>query len=227
MAAEEKSIGRKLLSFFITEETATPANTSSQTPPPIPKVEKTVEPAIIPQGIEKGVVDKKFIDHFVQLLENSNLKGPDYFEYMQALKGLTGLGLSEEKQFQAAWASFKVMGGITDVAVLTDTAKQYIGILDTDRQGFLKDVENAVSQKVGGLKNDLKKTEEENENIAKQIIDLQRKIDENKIKINKLTDDISEQSGKITINKSNYETTYHTFVEQIKGDIAKIVAYLK
>ncbi len=222
MAAEEKSIGRKLLSFFITEETAQPANVSTPTPAPTIVVE-----AIPPKNIDKGVMDKKFIDHFVQLLENSNLKGPDYFEFMQALKSLSGLGLSEEKQFQAAWASFKAMGGITDVQVLTNTANQYIGILDNDRQAFLKDVEAAVTQKVGGLKNELKKTEDENESIAKQIVELQRRIDENKNKINQLTDSIDEQSGKITINKSNYETTHLTFVEQIKGDIDKIVKYLK
>lgn len=224
MAAEEKSIGRKLLSFFITEETAHTANTSNSVPAPQMAKEEAV---VIPKSVENGVMDKKFIDHFVQLLENSNLKGPDYFEYMQALKGLSGLGLSEEKQFQAAWASFKAMGGVTDVGILTNTANQYIGILDADRQAFLKDVEAAISQKVGGLKSELKKTEEENENIAKQIVELQRKIEENQSKVKKLTGDIEEQSGKITINKSNYETTHRSFVEQIKGDVANIAAYLK
>ncbi len=52
-------------------------------------------------------------------------------------------------------------------------------------------------------------------------------MEENQSKVKKLTGDIEEQSGKITINKSNYETTHRSFVEQIKGDIAKIVAYLK
>jgi hypothetical protein len=173
-----------------------------------------------------GIVDKKFVDHFVQLLENSNLKGPDYFEFMQALKGLSGLGLSEEKQFQAAWASFKAMGGITDINVLTATANQYIALLDADKQGFLKDVDNAVTQKVGGLQNDLKNTQAENEAMAKQIIDLQQKINANNDKITKISSDIAEQSGKITSNKNNYEITYDSFVEQIKGDIAKITAYL-
>jgi peptidoglycan hydrolase CwlO-like protein len=145
---------------------------------------------------------------------------------MQALKGLSGLGLSEDKQYQAAWASFKAMGGITDMNVLTSTANQYIGILDSDRQNFLKDVEAAVTEKVGGLKGQLQQMQQDNEAMAKQITDLQNRINDNNSKIQKTTNDIAEQSMKITGNKNNYELTYSSFVEQIKGDIAKIQRYL-
>jgi archaellum component FlaC len=79
---------------------------------------------------------------------------------------------------------------------------------------------------VGGLKNALKSTQDENEAMAKQIIDLQNRINGNNEKITKITGDITEQSAKITTNKNNYEITYNSFVEQIKGDIAKIKQYL-
>ena len=225
---EEKSFGRKLMSFFIEENTTHTQTQTTSTPtqagsPPQVQVQQNVA---VQNASGTGVVDKKFVDHFVSLLENSNLKGPDYFEYMQALKSLSGLGLSEDKQYQAAWASFKAMGGITDVNVLSNTANQYIGFLDNDRQGFLKDVEAAIVQKVGGLKNDLKSTQDENEAMAKQIIDLQNRINANNEKITKTTGDITEQSAKITTNKNNYEITYNSFVEQIKGDIARIKQYL-
>lgn len=225
---EEKSFGRKLMSFFIEEDTTHTQTQTTTTPtkagsPPQVHVQQTVS---VQNASGTGVVDKKFVDHFVSLIENSNLKGPDYFEYMQALKSLSGLGLSEDKQYQAAWASFKAMGGITDVNVLSNTANQYIGVLDNDRQAFLKDVEAAITEKVGGLKNALKSTQDENEEMAKQIIDLQKRINGNSEKITKITGDISEQSAKITTNKNNYEITYNSFVEQIKGDIEKIKQYL-
>lgn len=225
---EEKSFGRKLLGFFIEEDTThiKTQTTSTPTQAGTPMRVQVQQPIAIQNTLGTGVVDKKFVDHFVSLLESSNLKGPDYFEYMQALKSLAGLGLSEDKQYQAAWASFKAMGGITDVTVLTNTANQYVGILDNDRQNFLKDVDVAISQKVGGLKNDLKASQDDNESIANQIIDLQNRINGNNEKITKITTDISEQSLKITSNKSNYEITYNLFMEQIKGDVAKISQYL-
>lgn len=228
MAEQESSFGRKLLSFFVEEETTHTQTQTNVTPSssggtPQVQVQQSVA---VQNSAGTGVVDKKFVDHFVQLIEKSNLKGPDYFEYMQALKGLAGLGLSEDKQYQAAWASFKAMGGITDQAVLTNTANQYIAILDADRQGFLKDVEAAVLEKVGGLKGQLQQSQQDNEAMAKQIIDLQNRINENNGKIQKTTNDIAEQSVKITGNKNNYELTYSSFVEQIKGDITKIQRYL-
>ena len=226
MAEEEKSFGRKLLGFFIKEDATNTQPTSTPTQASTPPRVQIQQAVAVQNASGTAVVDKKFGEHFVSLIENSNFKGPDYFEYMQALKSLAGLGLSEEKQYQAAWASFKAMGGITDVAVLTNTANQYVNILDSDRQNFLKDVEAAIADKVGGLKNSLKTTQDENETLAKQIIDLQNRINANNEKITKITTDISEQSAKITTNKSNYEITYSSFVEQIKGDIVKISQYL-
>ncbi len=228
MAEQESSFGRKLLSFFVEEDTTHTQTQTNVTPTPsggTPQVQ-VQQTVAVQNSAGTGVVDKKFVDHFVQLIEKSNLKGPDYFEYMQALKSLAGLGLSEDKQYQAAWASFKAMGGITDQTVLTTTANQYISILDTDRQSFLKDVEAAVTEKVGGLKGQLQQMQQDNEAMAKQIIDLQNRINENNSKIQKTTNDIAEQSMKITGNKNNYELTYSSFVEQIKGDISKIQRYL-
>jgi hypothetical protein len=228
MAEQESSFGRKLLSFFVEEDTTHTQTQTNVTPTPsggTPQVQ-VQQTVTVQNSAGTGVVDKKFVDHFVQLIEKSNLKGPDYFEYMQALKGLSGLGLSEDKQYQAAWASFKAMGGITDMNVLTSTANQYIGILDSDRQNFLKDVEAAVTEKVGGLKGQLQQMQQDNEAMAKQITDLQNRINDNNSKIQKTTNDIAEQSMKITGNKNNYELTYSSFVEQIKGDIAKIQRYL-
>ena len=228
MEEQEKSFGRKLMSFFIEEDTQHTATTTTTTQnTSTGQISVAVQQTVAVQNASKtGVVDKKFVEHFVELIEKSNIKGPDYFEYMQSLKNLQGLGLGEDKLYQAAWASFKAMGGITELAILTTTANQYIGILDTDRTAFLKDVERAIDERVGSLKADLQKTQEDNTTAAQQIIDLQNKINENNQKITKITNDIAEQSNKITSNRSNYELTYQSFVDQIKNDIAKIGQYL-
>ncbi len=229
MAEQEKSLGRKLLGFFIVDETEHTATTTTTTSNPATgqktvQVQQTVS---VQNAAGTGVIDKKFVDHFVEVIEKSNLKGPDYFEYMQSLKSMAGLGLSEDKLFQASWASFKAMGGITDVTILTSTASQYLQMLASDREAFLKDVESAIAQRVGGLQNEQTQLQADNEAIAKQILDLQNKINANNERLAKIGGEIAEQSSKITTNKNNYELTYNSFVEQIKGDITKIGQYLK
>jgi methyl-accepting chemotaxis protein len=226
MPESEKSLGKKLLGFFIKEEetkaaqpTPTPASPPAQvTPPP---VVSTINAA------GTAEVDRKFVEHFVELLEKANLPGPDYFEFKQALKSMDGLGLSEEKQYQASWASFRAMsGGVKDTTLLTSSAAQYVSVLDRDRGSFLKDVEKAISDRVGSLNQELNRLQEDNKNFAKQIVELQEKINANNDRLEKINGDIQEQSAKINDNRDSYDITYHSMVEQINSDVAKIKKYL-
>lgn len=231
MADSEPGIGKKILSFFIKDADETgpggpPPKPAIAGPAPEPSKPASV-PATVTNAAGTGQIDKKFVEHFVNLLEKANLPGPDYFEYKQALQSMEGLGLGEEKQFQAAWASFKAMGGAKDTAVLKTSADQYLGILGKDRDSFLKDVEKAIKERVGSLQDEHKKLEEANAAYAQQIIDLQKKIDDNKNRLGQISGEVSEQTAKINANKDSFELTYVSFVDQIQSDVAKINQYLQ
>ncbi|MEZ0607279.1 hypothetical protein ACAW74_02130 [Fibrella sp. WM1] len=234
MAETEKSFGDKLLGFFIKDapESGT-AGTSATTPPPAPAPAgmqpgtNTLPPMPAPAAPSTGTVDTKFVDHFAGVLSKANLQGPDYFEFREILRNLSNLGLTEEKQFQAAWASFKAMAGTGDPGTLANAANQYLAALSTDRDAFLKSVEAAVQERVGGLQTEQKKLQADNEAIAKQIAELQQRVNSNNDRLSKIGGEISEQSTKINQNRANFETTYASFTDQIKADISKIAAYLK
>ena len=239
MADSEPGIGKKILSFFIKESTE-PTQVSqmaSANSAPVPSVKseekpkaeqpKTTPAATVQNAAGTAEVDRKFVQHFVDLLEKGNLPGPDYFEYKQALRSMEGLGLEEEKQFQAAWASFKAMGGITDSSILKTSADQYITILGKDRESFFKDVERAVKERVGSLNDEVKKLEDNNNAYIQEIANLQKKIDENKNRLGQISGEIAEQSSKINANRDSFEITYQSFVEQINSDLIKINQYLK
>jgi hypothetical protein len=218
MAEPEKSLGKKLLGFFIKEE---------ETPSPIaapPAPNAPAAPVVVPNAAGTAEVDLKFVEHFAALLEKANL--PDYFEYKQALKSMDGLGLDEQKQFQASWASFKAMGGVSDPSLLTTSAGQYLTILEKDRAAFLKDVEKAIQERVGALQQEMKKLEEDNQTHARQILELQKKIDENRGRQEQISGEVEAQSAKINENRASFETTYQSFAEQINADISKIRQYL-
>ena len=225
MEDSEQGIGKKILNFFIKESTE-PTTQPQAAEKPIEPV-KPAPAATVPNAAGTANVDRKFVQHFVELLEKANLPGPDYFEYKQALQSMEGLGLQEEKQFQAAWASFKAMGGAKETNLLKSSADQYLAILDKDRASFLKDVEKAINDRVGSLQQEHKKLEENNAAFTQQIADLQKKIDENKNRLGQIAGDITEQSAKINVNKESFELTYKSFVEQINSDLSKINQYLK
>ncbi|GAB2538566.1 hypothetical protein [Spirosoma aerophilum] len=239
MAEPDKSIGRKILSFFVKEEepgtaTGTPPTTATVTPRPSATVPASSAPATgsspMPTNTATslgGTVDQKFAEHFANVLAQNNPPGPDYFEFRETLRSLGNLGLPEDKQFQAAWASFKALGGSSDAGLLTNTANGYIAALNKDREGFSKSVEAALAERVGGLQNEEKRLQTENNALAQQLVEIQKQIDANANRLTAITGEISEQSAKITQNRQNYETTFAHFADQIKHDIAKMAQYLK
>ncbi|MDO7876844.1 hypothetical protein Q5H93_19015 [Hymenobacter sp. ASUV-10] len=216
---ESDNLGHKILSFFIkdAEPGPSPAATTPTGAPAAP------QPAPLPPGS----IDAKFAEHFANVLAKSNLPGPDYFEFREALRGLAGLGLSEDKQFQAAWASFKAMGGAPDVTVLTNAANQYLNSLAADRDSFNKSVEAAINERVGGLEKELTQLQADNETLTRQLAEIQQRIVTNTERLKAIGGEIKDQSGKLTQNRQNYEATYGHFTQQIKDDVAKIGQYLK
>lgn len=235
MPEPDKSIGQKILSFFVKEgepgvATGTPpAPSAVATPRPAPAPEQSA-PVTTSPATPSEAVDAKFAEHLANVLAQSNPPGPDYFEFRETLRSLNNLGLSEEKQFQAAWASFKALAGPNgpaDVNTLTGTANGYIAALNKDRDGFGKSVEAALAERVGGLQNEQKRLNSENEALAKQLVEIQKQIDANKNRLTAIEGDINEQSAKITQNQQNYESTFAHFLNQIKDDIGKMTQYLK
>lgn len=227
MADSEPGIGKKILSFFIKDADETAPAVQAPKPAAASPALETSKPATVTNAAGTGQIDKKFTEHFVNLLEKANLPGPDYFEYKQALQSMEGLGLGEEKQFQAAWASFKAMGGAKDTTILKTSADQYLTILVKDRESFLKDVEKAIKERVGALQDEHQKLEQTNAAYAQQIIDLQKKIDDNKNRLGQIAGEVSEQTAKINTNKDSFEVTYVSFVDQLQSDLAKINQYLQ
>ncbi len=220
MAEPEKSLGKRLLGFFINEA-------ETRVTPVPPAITPATPPVKVPNSAGTADINRKFVEHFVDLLEKANLPGPDYFEFKQALKSMDGLGLDEAKQYLASWASFKAMGGVSDPSVLTTSAGQYIAVLNKDRTAFLKDVEKAINERVGSLNKELVKLQEDNKTYAQQIVELQRKISDNNGRLEKINEDIQQQSAKINENRDSYDITYHSFVEQINLDVTKIKNYLR
>lgn len=243
MPEPEKSLGQKILGFFVKDTEPTgPAQTGNPAPlnsgpPPAPgpgaqpQAMATDRPTSTPQAMgtqpPSGSVDAKFAGHFTDVLTKANIQGPDYFEFRETLRNLADLGLPEDKRFQAAWASFRAIAGNVTVQHLTNTANQYLTALGTDRDLFLKSVETALSERVGGLQNEQKQLQADNEAIARQMAELQKRQTANNERLANIGGEIAEQTAKLTQNRNNFEATYASFTDQIKSDVSKIQTYLK
>ena len=239
MADTDRSLGEKLMGFFIKEDPNMPQGNPAQTTPrpgqlppttagpPVSPYSPPASGGAVGTSVGPGSIDTKFVDHFAAVLGKANLQGPDYFEFREILRNLSTLGLPEDKQFQAAWASFKAMAGTADPQTLTVAANQYLSALNSDRDSFLKSVETAIQDRIGGLQAEQKKLQADNDGIGKQIAELQQRLGKNTERLTQIGGEVIEQSTKINQNKANFEATYTNFTEQIRADVAKIGSYLK
>ncbi len=225
MAQTSTTFGRRLLSFFVTDE---PADKPAPTNPPISASAGST--ASGPAGGTPAVtstVDPKFIDHFADVLAKANLPGPDYFEFRETLRSLAGLGLPEDKQMQAAWASFKAMSGLSDPGVLRNAAAQYLTIIRQDRDAFMKTADAALSERAGALQAEEARLKADTDALTRQLADIQTKIKANTDRLGQIGVELSEQTGKIRQNRANFEAAYETVSSQIEADVEKINAHLK
>jgi uncharacterized phage infection (PIP) family protein YhgE len=219
---DSDNLGHKILSFFIKEESLS-GKPAPASPAPAGSSAAPANAAPAPTG----TVDAKFAEHFAGVLAKNNLPGPDYFEFRETLRSLASLGLSEDQQYQAAWASFKALGGAPDVARLTSTANQYLAILGKDREAFGQSVEAAIAERVGGLQREQQQLQADSEALTRQLAEIQQKLAANATRLAAIGGEVAEQSGRLNQNRQNYEATYGHFTSQIRADLAKIAQYLK
>jgi uncharacterized phage infection (PIP) family protein YhgE len=220
---DSDNLGHKILSFFIKEESLTskPAAPAGAAPAASGPA-SSAGPAA-----SSGAVDAKFAEHLAGVLAKNNLPGPDYFEFRETLRSLSSLGLSEDQQYQAAWASFKALGGAPEVTLLAGTANQYLAILGKDREAFGQSVEAAIAERVGGLQREQQQLQADTEALTQQLAAIQQKLAANATRLAAIGGEVAEQSGKLNQNCQNYEATYGHFTSQIRDDLAKIARYLK
>jgi hypothetical protein len=223
MAQSSSTFGRRLLSFFVTDPPAKSEPTRPVSNPTRPASGSTapVGPPVV------GTVDPKFIEHFADVLAKANLPGPDYFEFRETLRSLANLGLPDDKQMQAAWASFKALSGVTDPGVLRNAAAQYLTVIRQDRDAFMKSADAALTERTGALQAEETRLKSETDALTRQLADIQARIQTNTARLAQIGTDTAEQTGKIRQNRANFEAAYETVSSQIMADVEKINAHLK
>src|SRR5687767_1999270 len=127
------NIGKKILSAFI-EIKDDPKKES----------EKNVEQAPVYEPVAHNKTtftaaqaDDKFKQYFDKLFRESNIPGPDYFEFTKMTEAMHNIP-DETARYAAAFAGLSVQG--LDKTKLISTAEQYIKLLETDAANFLSTV---------------------------------------------------------------------------------------
>jgi hypothetical protein len=202
------NIGKKILGAFI-EIKDDEKKESIKTP------EQEIEYKKVP--VTETPVDDKFKQYFEKLFRESNIPGPDYFEFTKMTDAMQAIP-DERSRYAAAFAGLSVQG--LDKQKLLSTADQYIKVLETDAANFSSTVDVALKQKVVH-----KKTEAEDKN--KRMLQLSQEIQVLQEQVLALQKEINENEQKIETSTGGYKVASEQMKQRITSDIQKIKQFIQ
>jgi len=229
---KEKKSGKsgwsKFLSNFVTieEDSKEPKSENKEQAPANAEVIAQSPVNILPPS-SVGVIDQELYGHLLSVIEDKDLEGVDYLEFVRTKKNMDSIqGMNEQTKYQSAYAGISANSDVTK-AKLLDTADFYIGILDEEAVKFNETVETMVDNEVVARQNKINALKEENSEKVKMIEQLTADINGNNDTIAHTEGEITENNAKIQNTSMNFQATITQVKNQIEGDKQKIGLYIQ
>jgi gas vesicle protein len=160
------NIGKKILSAFIEIKDDEKKETEK-----IPEQAPVYKPSPVTESSYQ--VEDKFKQYFDKIFRESNLPGPDYFEFSKMTDAMQNIP-DENVRYAAAFSGLSVQG--LDKQKLLSTAEQYIKVLETDASNFLSTVDAALKEKVHQKKAEAEEKNKRIQQLTQEIQQLQEKV---------------------------------------------------
>ncbi|HVU97454.1 MAG TPA: hypothetical protein VHE34_19660 [Puia sp.] len=200
------NIGKKILSAFVDvgEEKA---------PAPLPAAPV---PTAAATPVNPAAGDQRFAGYFDKLFSDTNIPGPDYYEFARMIVAMQAIA-DERARYAAAFAGLQVQG--LDKEKLLSTANEYLRVLTTDADQFQKTVDTAMQEKVRRRSTEAEEKSRRIEALSKEIGELQQQI-------GALQKEVAEAKEKLDVSSSGYTAESERRKQQILADIEKIKQFI-
>ncbi len=211
---------KKALGIFVEIE-ETPIDTTSEGPKKETKI--PTPNAISVSGLNQLDIEK-FEKHFDKLFEQSNMPGPDYYEFCKMLETLEAHIPDEKTRFSAVYASLSIQG-LTKEKLLT-AAEYYKKVISDDRQKFEHVIDKKAHTELETRKTTVTHLESKMTENSALIQKLTKEISDSQTKIAALKNEIAEEEKRLITNKSGYNLACDAMMNKINVDIQKIQSNL-
>ncbi len=224
------SFFKKALGVFMEFED-TPASASQPSPssipshiPAVPSAAPVTGASPIREELSKEDVDK-FEKHFSNLMERTNLPGPDYYEFFKMMETLEAHIADEGARMAAVFATLAIQG-LTKEKLL-ESAAVYSDVIEKDNAQFHKALADKNASEVEGRKRNVADLEGRIQRNAEQIQLLTKQITEYQTQIAALTKEAQLEQQRLEINSSAYQIASKAMSAKVTSDIQKIKSYLQ
>lgn len=180
-------------------------------------------PSTISLGNESD--QNEFTDYVSKVFQQRNFPGPDYQEFITAVRGMDKMAVDEGTKFNMVYTTLTTMG--CDKAKLIDTANQYITIFNKLVADFHIAIDEKINNEVGQKQKNIDALKQENDKIEEQMRSLTEKKNKNNEVIQTTSIEVNNDLNKFNSKKLGLENSVNTFVANIQSDIEKIQKYIQ
>lgn len=196
-----------------TTRTVTATHTTTQTVTATPQTQASV-----------SVVNEEMHQSLIKLIEDNNLEGFDYLEFMDSVQKMGAVNLPEAEKYKVVFTTAQSFG--VTVEKLLEAVDHYLKVLDGHKSGFDNHVNSQISQEVKSRKDEIANLEKDTEALNLKIAEISQQIAGNTTKISALTQEVAQEELKINMVAKDFNTTYEHVVNRMQSDKEKIRSYL-
>lgn len=169
-------------------------------------------------------LDEKSLQFLVRLFEKNDQQGFDYLEFKQSFTALQQMNMDMGTAMKSAFTTAKTVG-LTREKLLA-SALHYQKLLAIEREHFNEELKRQLDKKVGAQIEEAQLLRKTALSYEEQIVVLQRKMEEAKIKLVQVEAEVQEEKGKLAQTQAAFESTLTSLVDLIDKDVQFIEQYI-
>lgn len=189
---------------------------------PVQSAPAVGQPITNADGTIQGQLDNKLFEQLCDVVEESNIPGPDYVELTKAAQNdaMKAAIPDENARLMAAYISMKATAPQLNRRIVLGSIDTYVSILEKERQNGLGELQTKWTENVENPEKEVVKAQEDIAKLQKELQDKIQFVAEQKTKIANAKNDHN-------IKKANFNYTFDVFIKKLQDDRVKLDAILQ
>lgn len=203
-------------SAFVTEiPDENPTQVEATVAVPSPTI--VVSPTVQVPGVIEGQVNDDLLQKLCQVMEDSNLPGPDYLELKNVANNddMKRTVPDEVQRLMVAFITMKSSNPEMTKERVIKSIDEYIGMMENERKIGHEQLQCIWNERVDAQKVLV-------ENAEKRIAELQKELQEQVAFVQTKNNEIAAASNECNINKANFDATVDFLVKNLSDDKVKL-----
>lgn len=186
-----------------------------------------VPPTVTNPGQVVGKLDKEIFEKLSLAIEENNLNGNDFLEFMQSLNKLQNLTVDEKTKFNMVFATLSTSSGGMNKEVLLNSIDHYMKVIESEKNVFGNEMGKATTEMVDEKESYIEQLSKSAQEKAEQIQKLTQEIQEINNEVASVKTEVAQSKVSIAQKQADFDVSVQQLEGQINDYKTKIEQYIQ